>query len=104
NVFIQVGAETGLAGLLVFLGLMLLTLRDMRRLKTALKSSDHEMRDELNDLLSFIAISLIGFFICGFFLLPAYGAGLYILVGLVVILKRIAQANDILKGSDSESS
>jgi probable O-glycosylation ligase (exosortase A-associated) len=88
NSFLQVGIELGVAGLIVFVCLLLRTYKDLRRVQ-ALQFSSPQHRQE-KDLASMLEVSLIGFLVGGFFLSQAYSMFLYFVVGLSFALSRMA--------------
>ena len=89
NAFIQIGAETGIIGLIVFLALIIVTLRDLNRTKKiALQFRNKEGRDTAG-LADATFVSLVSFLICSFFLSQAYNWVLYYLVGFSVLLNEV---------------
>jgi len=71
SIWIQVLAETGILGIIGFLGLYLPTFRDVRRLRA--RATGRAPPDEsLHGLGIALGISIIGFFVAGTFLADAY--------------------------------
>lgn len=86
NSFVQVGAETGLPGLALFLALVVMafgyTLKRAPRSPPPAEASGWAMRGA-------IAGALIGYCFAGFFLSQGYSSYLYSLLGIVAGLKKI---------------
>jgi probable O-glycosylation ligase (exosortase A-associated) len=87
NSFIQIGAELGVIGLLLFIGLIYTSIKSMRALRR-LVQNDPQFGNILW-LTHAIEVGLIGYMVAGFFLSQAYSSILYFLLGLGVSLKKI---------------
>lgn len=91
NAFIQIGGETGILGLLVFLSLIAVTLRNLNRIKYFFMNKESEEAEEISQFADAVFISLIGFSTCAFFLSQAYNWILYYLFGFSIVLKKIGE-------------
>ena len=86
NSFVQVGAELGFPGLIVFLAFLFTGFRRARRvIALGLKASDQRAA-AMGDAL---AASLLGYMVCGFFLSEAYSALPYSVIGIAVGLHAV---------------
>ncbi|MEW5804345.1 MAG: O-antigen ligase family protein [bacterium] len=85
NSYLQVGTETGIFGLLLFLFLLGLSIKNFRETKIlALAGSDSQTR-RLSEM---YLLGLIGFMVCGFFLSQAYSIFPYLFLAVSGILRR----------------
>lgn len=87
NAYIQIGAETGVFGLLFFLLLLFFSWQDLKKAENNFK--------ERNDLLYAglalnLRLALLGYSICAFFLTQAFLTMLWIILPLAVILKKFS--------------
>jgi O-antigen ligase len=89
NSFVQVGAELGVAGLLVFVALLITSFVTAMR-SAGLARTTSDVRAE--SLARALAVSLVGYAVAGFFLSQAYAAFLFVLVGLILGLARVLKA------------
>jgi O-antigen ligase len=81
NSFVQVGAELGIPGLLVFLALVLTGLRSARRsVRLGLALGD----DRAASMGDALAASLVGYVVSGFFLSQGYSSFAYSLIGIAI--------------------
>ena len=91
NTYIQVGAETGVIGLLLFLVMIGSVLLALSRSKH--RGPDRaDSRERQTQLAQVLTASLIGFVVGAFFLSLAYTEMLYTLIALAVGLQKVAQA------------
>lgn len=88
NTYLQVGVELGIAGLGVFLVLLVRTLNDLRRLQGNFNGT--RAYRGVSELASTLEISLWGFIVGAFFLSQAYSMLLYFLLGLSLAFLRLA--------------
>lgn len=86
NAFVQVGAELGVFGLLLFLGLFLQGFRIAGRSPPALEGRAHE---ESRALRQAFRVSLIGLGVTAFFLSAAYKPIVFALMGLLAGLEKL---------------
>ncbi|HEY8370538.1 MAG TPA: O-antigen ligase family protein [Thermodesulfobacteriota bacterium] len=86
NAFIQIGAETGWAGLAVYVALALAAVANARA--AARRSRDPRLVGTAHGL----ETALVGFLVGAMFLSQAYTWHFYILLGLAVALRRMADA------------
>ncbi len=86
NTFIQVGAETGLIGLAIFILLLSTSITQLRRIKSP--DPDHE-DDEIFKIRDMIIASILGFIMCAFFLTQALNFMLYYLIAASVSISYI---------------
>lgn len=90
NSFVQVGAELGVPGLVLFVAIVWLTFRTAARLsRDALARAPADVA--VAGLASAHAAVVVGFAVSGFFLSQAYGAYLYFVVGTVVGLDMVVR-------------
>ncbi len=87
NSFLQIGVELGVAGLIIFLSMLARTIRDLRRVQFLYMGSPDSPEPYLASMLE---VSLYGFVVGGFFLSQAYSPLLYLIIGLSVVLGRMA--------------
>ncbi len=92
NIFVQVGAELGIPGLLLFIGLFVTMLVSLRRLARYARSTGPPTGD-LPRLTQTLIASLIGFIVGACFLSLAYSEVLYTLAAFVVGLYKVARAD-----------
>jgi len=83
NTLIQVGGETGLIGMSVFLYLYILCISQLRKLKPIAESRE---QTRIEDVKKILITSLIGFGVCAFFLTQAFNFMYYFLVASTVSL------------------
>jgi hypothetical protein len=109
NSFLQVGTEMGIAGLLVFLFLIGLSIKNFRETKNlALAACNREessyppfikgdplikdgrggTNSDIHRLAEMFSLGLIGFLVCGFFLSQAYSIFPYLFLAVSGILRR----------------
>ena len=81
NSFVQVGAELGVPGLLVFLALLFAGLGRARRTVTWGLAVGDERAAAMGDAL---AASLVGYMVSGFFLSEGYSAFAYSMIGIAI--------------------
>lgn len=91
NVFIQIGAETGVVGLIVFLLLIISTLKSLNRTKKNLMRQKNPGAKDIAYLADATLVSMIGFLICAFFLSQAYNWFLYYLAAFSAVLSELAK-------------
>ncbi len=93
NTYIQVGAETGVIGLLLILAMIASALVALSRSRR--RGSDRaDSRERQTQLAQVLTASLIGFVVGAFFLSLAYTEMLYTLIALAVGLQKVAQEPD----------
>ncbi|PYN23720.1 MAG: hypothetical protein DMD99_13395, partial [Candidatus Rokuibacteriota bacterium] len=86
NSFLQVGAELGIPGLILFIGIIASTFGALRRSSRSTSADPQQARPQLAHALT---ASLIGFVVGSFFLSLAYHEVLYMLVALAVGLEKV---------------
>jgi putative inorganic carbon (hco3(-)) transporter len=94
NSFIQVGAELGIPGLLLFIGLFATAFASLRRVVRHARSASPSPSD-LSRLAQTLMAALVGFIVGAFFLSLAYSQMLYTLAALVIALRKVARADDL---------
>lgn len=87
NSFVQAGAELGIPGLVILLGVIGTAFRSLRRLERLRVVSSHHPRGP-PQLAQSLKASLVGFVVGAFFLSLAYSQVLYTLVAIVVALEK----------------
>jgi O-antigen ligase len=93
NSFIQVGAELGIPGLLLFLGSIASAFASLRRVARYARRTDPPDMD-VSRLAQSLMAALVGFVVGAFFLSLAYSDMLYCLVALAIAVAKIARADD----------
>jgi O-antigen ligase len=92
NSYVQTGAELGVPGLLLFVGLLVSVFAALRRTaRRALQQSP--AGDEVSRLAQSLMAALVGFVVGAFFLSLAYTDMLYTLVGLAIGLVKTARVD-----------
>jgi len=86
NSLIQVGGETGLIGLGLFLYLYFYCLWRLKRIRPA---GDTDQQEDVRQIRDILVGSLVGFGVCAFFLTQAFNQMLYFLVASTVVLDDI---------------
>ena len=97
NTFIQAGAELGVPGLLLFIGLFTTSLASLRRVARRARSASPPVTD-LSRLAQTLMSALVGFAVGAFFLSLAYTDMLYTLVALAIALQKVARADGVRTG------
>ena len=90
NSFVQVGAELGVPGLLLFVGLIVATFRSLLHVVRA-RSRASPARDEVARLAQSLMAALVGFVVGAFFLSLGYADILYTLAALSIGLAKGAR-------------
>jgi len=90
NTFVQIGAELGIPGLLLLLGLVLSAFATLRRVTRWAARAGPGAKD-LSRLAQSLMAALVGFLVGGFFLSLAYADMLYALVALSLALAKIVR-------------
>lgn len=89
NSFVEIGAETGVIGLILFVALLFQGFRFGSRSSNRSRDGPPSSSDiALNRM--FVG-ALLGFVVCGFFLSAAYKAYLYTILGLIVGLEKLRE-------------
>jgi O-antigen ligase len=93
NSYVQVGAELGIVGLVLFLAVIASAFAALRRARPQESTADgpQDTRMQLSQVLT---ASLIGFVVGAFFLSLGYSEMLYTLVALAVGLRKVAATGD----------
>lgn len=95
NTFVQVGAELGIPGLLLFLGLIISLFGSLRRVaRQAARADALPGAVDLARLSQSLTTALVGFLVGGFFLSLAYADMLYTLAALTVALAKVARLSN----------
>jgi O-antigen ligase len=94
NMFVQIGAETGIPGLLLFVGLIVSMFSSLRRV-TRFAPRASPTGTNLSRLSQSLMTALVGLVVGGFFLSLAYADMLYTLAALVVALAKVARLDSI---------
>src|SRR5213592_836293 len=92
NSFVQVGAELGIPGLLLFVGVIATALRSLRRV-VAQRTRASPSTDQVARLAQSLMAALIGFIVGGFFLSLGFADMFYTLVALAVALAKSARSD-----------
>ena len=92
NTFIQAGAELGVPGLLLFIGLFVTAFVSLRRVTRHARSSSPPAGD-VSRLAQTLMAALVGFAVGSFFLSLAYTDIVYTLAAFVVGLQKVARAD-----------
>lgn len=81
NSFVQIGAELGIPGLVAFIAMLIVAFRT--GLRSSARSHDPDSLTQ-HALGQAFAATVIGYVVTAFFLSQAYGAFLYMIVGLII--------------------
>lgn len=92
NSFVQIGAELGIGGLLLFIGMIGAGFAALRKVMKEGAVLGRRGRDRVA-LAQALTASLVGFVLAGFFLSQAYGATIYLLIAMIVALSRVSAAD-----------
>jgi O-antigen ligase len=92
NSYIQVGAELGIPGLLIFVAIIFSTFVGLRRLNRGEAPADDEAEDSPRALINALTAALVGFVVGAYFLSLVYTELFYILVALTVGLQKVVRA------------
>lgn len=86
NAYIQIGAETGIFGLMFFIMLILFSWLDLRRVQ-----NDYQRKGDLlfSGLSLGLRVGLMGYLICAVFLTQAFLTMLWIILPLAVVAKQL---------------
>jgi hypothetical protein len=90
NSFLLVFAELGLPGFIIFISILYLTFRNLRRIMK-LPLADNEESKKIKYYGAGLMISLVGFLTCGFFLSQAYNGLIYTICVLSSSMLRICE-------------
>ena len=85
---LQVGVETGVLGLLTYLVLFWIAYRNSRQIQDVF--IEYDLEPSMIEFCRALEFSLVGFFVCAFFLSQAYSWHVYYLMGLSGALRRIS--------------
>lgn len=88
NAFVQIGAELGVFGLLLFLGQLAAAFIALREVQRRSPGNSPEARTR-RALAQSLTASLLGYIVAAFFLSQAYAAVLYVVLGMVVALWKL---------------
>lgn len=93
NSFVHVATETGIIGLLSWIGLFYFSFKNLFKIKNTEKGSGE---NSIQTMTSSSKVSLIGFIVCGLFISRQYNYIPYILIALSVCISKIynSQEND----------
>lgn len=83
NSFVQIGAETGVFGLAMFVALLALAFRQLHVFERAVRRTKGKRAPEL-PMVAMLRASLIGYIVSGFFLSQAYSAFLYAQLAMII--------------------
>jgi len=84
DMYIEVAAELGLVGIFLFMGIIFLTLRDLRKITKMVKSTS------LKNYAQGLYVGLIGFLVSALFLHAEYEKFLWLFIFLTICLKKLA--------------
>lgn len=97
NSFVQIGAELGIPGLLIFLALLLTAFRTLHRIAVeARRRSGPQAREAA--LAQALIASLIAYCVAGFFLSEAFSPYLYSVLGMTVGLAKAVASSPLAAG------
>jgi probable O-glycosylation ligase (exosortase A-associated) len=92
NSWVQLGGECGLVALGCYAGLVLLTVRSLRRVGRRIPHLPPESGENSEVLVRMMEVSLIGYLVCGFFLSMEDFEFFYVLVAMSQVLDRTTAA------------
>jgi len=90
NLYLGVAAETGLLGLCCFLGILLIILRDLLRVRR----DEAQKRPAMADLATGLALAVVAYMSTGLFLHLAYQRYLWLLLALGAAVVTVARVQD----------
>jgi O-antigen ligase len=88
NSFLEIGAETGVLGLGLFVGMLVFALRAMRRVRRRSRPNDRAPSRQVLFAYTLTA-SLLGFIVAGSFVSAWYFSYLYMVLGMAIGLTKI---------------
>jgi len=89
NTYLQLASETGIPGFVLFLSLLWVTVKNMRRIRNS--PGEKAAVKELRQMANATSASIYAFMISGFFAHLAYDFYLYYLIGISVALQAVHQ-------------
>jgi len=89
NMYLELAVETGIVGLFLWLGLLVVTFRGCREVERVCRFQGH---DALSDMAAVLQISLLGFMVVALFLHAQEQKILWIVLGLCVALTAVVKA------------
>jgi O-antigen ligase len=92
NSFLEIGAETGVIGLALFVGMLVFALQAMRRIRARHHSSERALTREVLFAYTLTA-SLLGFIVAGSFVSAWYFSYLYMVLGMAIGLTKLRRLN-----------
>jgi len=90
NSFVQIGAEAGMVGLVLFAGIFFFAFRGLRRASVAARRGQLHLSE--GAMAEALAGCLVGYGVSGFFLSQGYSALLYVILGLIVGFLKVLPA------------
>lgn len=90
NSFVEVGAELGVPGLIIFIALFYQAFKLVRRLKPRLRGQNRAPPTTVA-IAQAIAAALLGFIVAGFFVSAEYFSFLYVFLGLAAALYKLVR-------------
>ncbi|MFN2564898.1 MAG: O-antigen ligase family protein [Gemmatimonadaceae bacterium] len=98
NIFLQIAAELGLPGLIVFVALVVHMARTLSRVRRR-----HAADPRLSGVAHVLLAALLAYVVCGFFLSAAYFPFWYLLIGLVAATAAVARAQAVAAARTSRA-
>jgi hypothetical protein len=91
NSFVQIGAELGITGLVLFVSMLWSSLKSLKTARTRLPPGSPE-----GNLLAAVEVGFYGFMASGFFLSQSYSTVLFLLVGLSAIITNLLRKTPLI--------
>jgi O-antigen ligase len=88
NSFVQIAAELGVGGLILFSAMLAHAFRKLWRIARLRPKGDAQLRSRVS-LAQALLASMVGFVLTGFFLSMAYGAVLYLFIAQIVAFSHV---------------
>lgn len=82
NSFVEIGAETGVVGLVAFLALIWISIKEMRKISARTRDGPRRVADQAGMAQALVG-SMVGFCVAGFFLSQAFSTYLYTILALM---------------------
>jgi putative inorganic carbon (hco3(-)) transporter len=102
NAYTEVGAELGIPALIVYVMLMVWSLKHLGRIER--ETYEHRRTSRFYGLAVGFQASMVAYMIASFFISVAFGWNLYYLVGYAVCLRRLYETQELKQGTKAEAS
>ncbi len=83
NTFTQVSSELGIPGLILFIGVLITSIRDLRSVTKLKKSNSYKIPANVLDTADALFVALVSLCVCGFFLSLIWGPLFFVLPAII---------------------